>query len=90
VGKGAAGVSVNAAGTVSALSINGAKVAVVDKVDLGNDKSGPMHVAITPDGKRALVSRDGDHKVTMLAIDAANKVTLTNRGAHRAVRSRVR
>jgi hypothetical protein len=33
VGKGAAGVSVNAAGTVSVLSINGAKVAVVDKVD---------------------------------------------------------
>jgi DNA-binding beta-propeller fold protein YncE len=90
VGKGAAGVSVNPAGTlalvanheegtVSVLSISGATVAVVDKVDLGNEKSGPMHVAITPDGKRALVSRDGDNKVTMLAIDGANKVTLANR-----------
>lgn len=90
VGKGAAGASVNPAGTlalvanheegtVSVLSINGAAVSVVDTLNLGNEKSGPMHVAITPDGKRALVSRDGDHKVTVLDIDSSNKVKLSGR-----------
>jgi DNA-binding beta-propeller fold protein YncE len=91
VGKGAAGVSVHPAGTlalvanheegtVSVLTIAGDKVSVGYKVDLGDAKSGPMHVAITPDGRRALVSRDGDHKVTVLDVDAASgKVALAKR-----------
>lgn len=41
-------------GTVSVRSISGATVAVVDNVDLGNDKSASMHVAITPDGAYAM------------------------------------
>ena len=79
-GKGAAGVSINRAGTlalvanrsegtVSVFSIAGGVLTPVGKVDLGNDKSGPSHVAITPDGKTALVTRDGDHKISVLSID---------------------
>jgi len=40
----------------------------------GDEKSGPCHVAFTPDGKRAIVTRDGDHTLSMLAIDG-DKVT---------------
>src|SRR5262249_26525030 len=36
---------------------------------LGDAKSGPCHVAFTPDGKRALVTRDGDHRISVLSVD---------------------
>jgi Lactonase, 7-bladed beta-propeller len=88
-GKGAAGVSINRAGTlalvanrsegtVSVFSIAGNVLTPVGKVDLGNDKSGPSHVAVTPDGKTALVTRDGDHKISVLSIDGT-KVEYTKR-----------
>ncbi|RJF95598.1 YncE family protein [Noviherbaspirillum saxi] len=78
-GAGASGISINRAGTlalvanrvegsVSVLAIDQDKVAAVDKVMLG-EKSGPAHVAFTPDGRRALVTRDGDNRISMLAID---------------------
>ena len=79
-GLGANGVSINRAGTlalvanrsegtVSVFSIAGKTVTPAGKVQLGDAKSGPSHVAFTPDGKRALVTRDGDHKVSVLSID---------------------
>jgi DNA-binding beta-propeller fold protein YncE len=79
-GKGAAGVSINRAGTlalvanrsegtVSVFSIAGHTLTPVGKISLGDDKSGPSHVAIAPDGKTALVTRDGDSKISVLAID---------------------
>jgi DNA-binding beta-propeller fold protein YncE len=88
-GKSAAGVSINRAGTlalvanrsegtVSVFSIAGNVLTPVGKIDLGNDKSGPSHVAITPDGKTALVTRDGDHKISVLSIDGT-KVEYTKR-----------
>jgi DNA-binding beta-propeller fold protein YncE len=88
-GAGAAGVSINRAGTlalvanrsegtVSVFTIEGRKVSPAGKIKLGDEKSGPSHVAITPDGKRALVSRDGDHFVSVLRIDGA-KVEATGR-----------
>ena len=88
-GKGAAGVSINRAGTlalvanraegtVSVFSITGNTLTPVGKVSLGDDKSGPSHVAITPDGKTALVTRDGDSKISVLSIDG-NKVEHTKR-----------
>src|SRR5262249_20719651 len=49
-------------GTVSVFSNAGNALPPGGKVNLGEDKSGPSHVAITPDGKTALVSRDGDNK----------------------------
>jgi DNA-binding beta-propeller fold protein YncE len=81
-GKGAAGVSINRAGTlalvanrmegtVSAFSIADRTLTAAGKIELGSDKSGPSHVAITPDGKTALVTRDGDSKISVLAIDGS-------------------
>jgi len=81
-GRGAAGVSINRAGTlalvanraegtVSVFAIAGNALTPVAKVDLGNDKSGPSHVAFAPDGKTALVTRDGDHKISVLSIDGS-------------------
>jgi len=88
-GKGAAGVSINRAGTlalvanrsegtVSVFSISGNTLTPVGKVNLGDAKSGPSHVAITPDGKTALVTRDGDNKISVLSIDGT-KVEDTKR-----------
>jgi DNA-binding beta-propeller fold protein YncE len=87
-GAGASGVSINAAGTlalvanrvegsVSVLAIEGEQVQAVAKVTLG-DKAGPAHVAFTPDGRRALVTRDGDNKVSLLVVDG-HSVTLDPR-----------
>ena len=88
-GAGAAGVSVNrqgtlalvanrSAGTVSVFTIQGKIVASADVVRLGDDKSGPCHVVFTPDGKTALVTRDGDSMVSILSIDGT-KVEYTKR-----------
>jgi DNA-binding beta-propeller fold protein YncE len=88
-GKGAAGVSINRAGTlalvanraegtVSVFSIAGNALTPVGKVNLGNEKAGPSHVAFAPDGKTALVSRDGDNKISVLSVDG-NKVEYTKR-----------
>jgi 6-phosphogluconolactonase (cycloisomerase 2 family) len=88
-GKGAAGVSINRAGTlalvanrsegtVSVFSIAGNTLTPVGKVALGDEKSGPSHAAIAPDGKTALVTRDGDHKISVLSIDGT-KVEYTKR-----------
>ena len=79
-GKGAAGVSINRAGTlalvanraegtVSVFTIDGKRLTPAGKIDLGNDKSGPSHVVFVPDGKTALVSRDGDNKIAVLSVD---------------------
>ena len=91
VGKGAAGVSFNKAGTlalvanrgegtISVLTIDGNKVAVAGKVDLGNDKAGPSAVSFLPDGKSALVTLDGEsaNRIAVLDVDGA-KVTVTKR-----------
>lgn len=88
-GKGAAGVSINRAGTlalvanrsegtVSVFTITGKTVTPAGKIDLGDAKSGPSHVAFLPDGKTALLTRDGDHKVSVLAVDG-DKVTDTKK-----------
>jgi DNA-binding beta-propeller fold protein YncE len=91
-GAGASGVSINAAGTlalvanrvegtVSIFTIVGNKLTPGGKLDLGNPKSGPSAVAFTPDGKRALVTRDGDHKVSVLDVDGT-KVVHSKRDIH--------
>jgi DNA-binding beta-propeller fold protein YncE len=83
-GSGAAGVSINNAGTlalvanrsegtVSVFTVAGNKLTPAGKIQLGDFKSGPSHVAFTPDGKSALVTRDGDHRVSILTVDG-NKV----------------
>lgn len=88
-GRGPAGISINRAGTlalianraegtVSAFTISGKTVNAVGKVDLGNPNSLPSSVAFSPDGKTALVSRYGDHKISVLSIDG-NRVEDTKR-----------
>lgn len=88
-GKGAAGVSINrqgtlalvanrAAGTVSVFTIKGKTVTPAGVVPVADDKSGPSHVAFTPDGKTALLTRDGDSMISILAIDGT-KVEYTKR-----------
>src|SRR5215217_8054189 len=76
VGKGAAGVSINKAGTlalvanrsegtVSVLTISGGKVEEKEKIKLGEANSGPSHPVFTRDGAMALVTRDNDHKISV-------------------------
>ncbi|MSU65685.1 MAG: YncE family protein [Opitutus sp.] len=88
-GPGASGVSINRAGnlalvankgegTVSVFAIAGKSVTRVGRVQVGTAAAGVNHAIFTPDGKRALVTRDGDHMVTMLNVDGQN-VTLANR-----------
>jgi DNA-binding beta-propeller fold protein YncE len=95
-GAGAAGVSINKAGTlalvanrsegtVSVFSINGKTVAPAGSVDFGNKASGPSHPVFTPDGKAALVTRDGDHKISVLSIDGS-KVEYTKRDVSAGLR----
>ena len=79
-GSGACGIAINPActlalvanrgeGTVSQFTIDGRTLTAVGKLAFGDAKSSPSHVVITPDGKRALVTRDGDHALTLLRID---------------------
>ena len=79
-GKGAAGVSIDRAGTlalvanrnegtVSVFTIAGKTLTPAGTIDFGDVKSGPCHAAFTPDGKMALVTRDGDHKISILSVD---------------------
>lgn len=88
-GAGASGISINKQGTlalvanrndgtVSVFTIAGTTVTPVGTVDTGNPKSGPNHAAISPDGKFALLTRFGDHMITVLSIDGS-KVEVTKR-----------
>lgn len=89
-GASPAGVSINRAGTlalvanrgdctVSVFTIAGKALAPAGSVALGGAPDcGASHVAISPDGRSALVTRDHDHKVSVLAIDGS-KVDYTGR-----------
>ena len=95
-GAGASGVAINRAGTlalvanrsegtVSVLSITGRTLALVGKVALGDDKSGPSHAVFSRDGKMALVTRDNDHKISVLSVDGT-KVEYTKRDINAGLR----
>ena len=88
-GLGPSGISINRAGTlalvananagtVSIFTIAGKTVTAAGKVDLGDPKSIPRGVAFSPDGKMALVTRYGDHKISVLSVDG-DKVEDTKR-----------
>jgi DNA-binding beta-propeller fold protein YncE len=84
-GKGATGISFNKSdtlalvaatgGTVSVFSVAGKKLTPVDTVQL-DPKAQPVDVAISPDGKTALVTQRSADVVVRLAIDG-DKVTKT-------------
>jgi DNA-binding beta-propeller fold protein YncE len=77
-GSGPAGVSINRAGTMALVANraegtvsvyriqNGMTVAPAGKVEIGPVSSEVSHVAFTPDGRHALVTRYGDHMVNVL------------------------
>ena len=89
-GTGASGVAINRAGTLalicnraegtlSVFTIKGKVLTAAGKVKLGDGKSGPSAVAFTPDGKHALVTRDGDHRISILDIEAGSEVVPSGR-----------
>lgn len=80
VGAGPSGVSINAAGTlalvanrnggtVSVLRIGGGQVSVIGTVPIGAANTGVSHAQFTPDGRNALVTRDNDSIVSVLAVE---------------------
>lgn len=88
-GAGASGVSVNRAGTlalvanrnagtVSVFRIADGRLAPVSTLTIAPPASGVSHAQFTPDGRFALVTRDGDFFVTVLRVEGEN-VTLAGR-----------
>ena len=87
-GASPAGVSINRAGTlalvanrgdctVSVFAVAGTTLTPAGTVSLGGAPDcGASHVAISPDGRSALVTRDHDRKISVLSIDGA-KVAYT-------------
>jgi DNA-binding beta-propeller fold protein YncE len=59
-------------GTVSIFGVEGKRLEPLGKLDLGNPKAGPSGIAFLPDGKSALLSRDGDSMISVLRIDGTN------------------
>jgi DNA-binding beta-propeller fold protein YncE len=96
-GKGAAGVSINKAGTlalvanrsegtVSVFTISGGKLTESGpKIQLGAADSGPSMPVFSRDGSFALVTRDGDSKTSVLAVDGS-KVEYTKRDINAGLR----
>jgi DNA-binding beta-propeller fold protein YncE len=74
-----------AEGTVSVFGIKGKEFTRLGMVQVGDEKAGVSHVAISPDGKTALVTRDGDNMISVLAIDGT-KVEYTKRDLSAGVR----
>jgi DNA-binding beta-propeller fold protein YncE len=86
-GAGASGVSINPAGTLalvanriagtlSVFTISGTAVTPAGTVDLGAPDSGPCLAVFTRDGRTALVTRNNDSLISILAVDGAT-VTYT-------------
>ena len=65
-------------GTVSIFTVKDKALTNAGKVDFGVKTSGPSHVVFTMDGKMALVTRDGDNKVSILSVDG-DKIEYTKR-----------
>ena len=95
-GPGAAGVSINrqgtlalvanrSEGTVSVFTIQGQTVTPAGKVTLGDTKTGVSHATFSPDGKTALVTRDGDDRISVLSVEGT-KVEYTKRDINAGLR----
>lgn len=81
-GQGASGVSISpdgklalvanrAEGTVSVFTIAGQDVRPAGTVRIGDEKSAPAEPIFFDGGRRALVTRDGDHRISVLRIEGA-------------------
>jgi DNA-binding beta-propeller fold protein YncE len=58
-------------GTISIFSIAGKTVTNAGTVKIAEPGASVRHPVFTPDGRRALVTRDGDHLVTVLDIEGS-------------------
>jgi DNA-binding beta-propeller fold protein YncE len=78
-GPGAAGLSITRdgkrayvsnrmAGSISILSIDGKKVALVKTVPLGKPEALVSHIALAPDGKLGVATRNGEGKVSLVKL----------------------
>jgi DNA-binding beta-propeller fold protein YncE len=96
-GLGPAGVSINRAGTLALVAnraegtvgvyrIRGQEVTPAGKVEIGPVASEVSHVAFTPDGRHALVTRYGDHSLSVLRVDAEGHVAKSDREMTTGVR----
>ncbi len=96
VGSGPAGISINRAGTlalvanrmagtVSVLRIRDGQVSVIGTVEIGPANSGVSHAQFTPDGRHALVTRDGDSFISVLRIEGET-VTKLNQDMNAGLR----
>lgn len=72
-------------GTVSIFTLKAGKLEAKGKITVGDAKSALSQVAITPDGTKALVSRDGDNVVSVLNIEG-DKVELSKRDIYAGLR----
>ena len=81
-GAGASGVAINpagtrvlvanrATGTLSLFAFARGRLAAIATVPLGDAGSSPAQPLFYADGARALVTRDGDHRVAVVAVDGA-------------------
>jgi DNA-binding beta-propeller fold protein YncE len=88
-GTGASGVSINRAGTLalvanrfegtlSVFTVRGKTVTAAGKVDLQAPDSQPSAIAFARDGRTALVTRNNDNLISLLAIDG-DQVTYAKR-----------
>jgi DNA-binding beta-propeller fold protein YncE len=95
-GAGAAGVSINRAGTlalvanrsegtVSVFTISGNTLAPAGKIQLGDANSNPSHAIFSRDGTTALVTRDGDSRISVLSVDGS-RVEYTKRDLYSGLR----
>ncbi|TDH58843.1 YncE family protein [Dankookia rubra] len=95
-GAAPAGISINRAGTlalvanraegtVSVFRIAHGQVTPAGKVDIGTVASEVSHVEFTPDGRFALVTRNGDHMLNLLRVEG-DKVTKLDREITTGVR----
>ena len=72
-------------GSISIFSLKGGKLEAKGKLVVGDAKSSLGHVAITPDGQKGLVTRDGDNMISVLNIEG-EKVELSKRDIHAGIR----
>jgi DNA-binding beta-propeller fold protein YncE len=81
-GAGASGVAINPSGTlalvanrsegtVSVFALSDGSATVVGKVRIGEATSAPAQPMFFDNGRRALVTRDGDHKISLLSISGS-------------------
>jgi DNA-binding beta-propeller fold protein YncE len=66
-------------------TVQGQTVTPGGKVTIGDAKAGVSHAVFAPDGKTALVTRDGDDRISVLSVDGT-KVEYTKRDINAGLR----